>query len=273
MNPTREQVDRIADLELANYTASIAIAQVTPGLKVILEDDVIITASKAIPFPDANHACLLRATRQTTDNLISKIIEHFQSNNAPTTVFASPACTPADLPERLLRRGFVEQRAKDAWLVLDLLNFKIPSLSTNATIKQITQDETLAFAQVFLTAFEMDVDFAPRTAQYIQPGTSLPTTHHYIAWLDEQAIGTYSLIRHENFGIMGSVGVLQAHRKNGIAADLATEALTKAREHGVDTIIVQTTADTKLERLLRTRGFDRVFTRTCYILQGKASYR
>ncbi len=273
MNSTREQVGRIIDLELVNYSASIAIAQVTPGLQVTMRDDVIITTSDAFPFPDTNHACLLRATRQTADSLIAEIIDHFQSKNMPTTIFASPACAPSDLPERLLRRGFVEQRSKDAWLVLDLFNFQAPSLSTDATIERITQDQALAFAQVFLTAFEIDVDFAPSMAQFIQSGTSLPASRHYIAWLDDQAIGTCSMIRHGNFGIMGSVGVLRAHRKSGVAASLAIEAMAEAREHGVDTIIGQTTADTELERSLRASGFERVFTRTCYILQTRASHR
>ena len=192
----------------------------------------------------------------------------------PATIFCSPACTPADLPERLSRQGFIEQQSKDAWLVLDLLNFQAPPLpSTTVTIRPITQDEPLVFAQVFLTAFEMDVDFAPYMAQFIQPATSLSNTRHYLAWLDDQPIGTCSMVYNGNFGILGSSGVLRAHRKSGVATRLAVEAMTEAREHGVDTILVQTTADTGLERLLCASGFERVFTRTCYILQAKASHK
>ena len=100
MNPTKEQIDRIADLEWANYAATLATAQVTPGIDVIQRDDVIITSSEIFPSPDANHACLLRATPQTADDLIAEVVDCFKPKGLPTTI--SVSYTHLTLPTILL---------------------------------------------------------------------------------------------------------------------------------------------------------------------------
>ena len=259
--------ERIATLERVNYAATLPIAQVTPGLDIVLRDDVIITCSAAFPSPDTTHACLLRATPQTADGLIAEVVVYFQSKGLPTTVFVSPACTPPDLPARLERRGFVRQEMLEAWIVLDhLLDVELPPLSPKVAVKQITQEEALTFAQVFMAAFDMPVDFAPHMAQLLAPSIGLPGVYHTIALLDGQPVGIFSLLCYENYGIIGSGGVVPAHRRSGAAHNLVIQAGTEAQKRGIDTLIGQTAAGTPLERLLRISGFRSEFTRTCYAL-------
>ena len=103
-------IQRIADLEEANYAATLITAQVTPGLTVSLRDDVIMTTSETLPSPDTNHACRLKSTPQHIDSLLDEITEHFRARDRPTTIFVSPACTPANLGDLLRARGFLQQR-------------------------------------------------------------------------------------------------------------------------------------------------------------------
>ncbi len=267
MTLSKEQIDRIAKLEWANYAATLATAQVTPGLDVVLRDDVIITSSEIFPTPDANHACLLRATPETIDPLIAEVIDHFKPKGLPTTIFISPACTPADLPERLLKQGFEKHKDEEAWIVLDnLLDLEIPPPFPNITVTQLAQDQVLTFAEIFLSTFGMPLEFAPYLAQLLEPSLEQPGIHHYLALVNEQPAGIMSLLRHENFGVFGSAGVLPEYRKSGAATNLTIRVATDAKKHGVDTLMGQTKAGTPLERLLRISGFDKVFTRTCYTL-------
>jgi len=260
-------IERIAELEWANYAAILATAQVTPGLDLIMRDDVIITSSAASPIPDLNHACLLRATAETLDSLIAEIIQHFTSRGLPAAIYVSPACTPGDLPSRLLERGFVQQEEEEAWLAFDgLLSFELPPLPSKASIRRITPDEIPVFAEVFVRAFGMPADLAPYMAQVMQPSAGLPGIYHYLATVDGRPVGTCSLACYERFGILGSAGVLPAFRKRGAATGLVIRAMTEAQQQGVDTVILQTTADRPLERLLRISGFSRAFTRSCYVL-------
>jgi hypothetical protein len=259
--------ERIAILERANYAATLPIAQVTPGLDIVLRDDVIITSSEVFPAPDTTHACLLRATARTADDLIAEVVAYFQAKELPTTVFVSLACTPPDLPARLEDQGLVRQETLEAWMVLDhLQDVEVPPLSPEVAVRQIASEEALTFAQVFMAAFDMPVDFAPYMAQSLAPSIGLPGVYHTIALLGGQPVGTFSLLCYERFGIIGSAGVLPAHRRRGAAHNLAIQAAVQARVRGIDTLIAQTAAGTSLERLLRISGFQRAFTRTCYTL-------
>ncbi|HET89462.1 MAG TPA: N-acetyltransferase [Chloroflexi bacterium] len=260
-------VTRIAELEWANYAATQVTAQVTPGLDVTLREDVVITTSQVFPSPDANHACLLRTTPPAADGLIAEIVDHFQSQGLPPTIFLSPACTPADLAERLLARGFVRQEEEEAWVVLEnLRDFEIPALSLRVQVRPITADETLTYAQIFVAAFELPDEFAPYLAQLLAPSVGLPAVRHYLALLDGQPVGILSLLCYEGFGVIGSGGVLPAHRRSGAAFNLTIQAGREARERGIDTLMGQTAGGAPLERLLRISGFKTAFTRTCYTL-------
>jgi hypothetical protein len=259
--------ERIAILERVNYAATVPIAEVTPGLDIVLRDDVIITSSEVFSSPDTTHACLLRATPQTADALIAEVVDYFQSRGLPTTVFVSPACTPDDLPDRLERHEFVREEALESWIVLDhLLDMEIPPLSPKVVVRQITQEEALTFAQVFMAGFDMPVDYAPTMAQVLAPSISLPEVYHTIALLDGEPVGTFSLICYGKYGVIGSGAVVPAHRRSGAAHNLAIQAAAEAQARGIDTLISQTAAGTPLERLLRISGFRTEFTRTCYTL-------
>ncbi len=260
-------VTRIAELEWANYAATQITAQVTPGLDVILREDVIITTSAIFPSPDANHACLLRTAPSAADGLLDEIVDVFQPQGLPATIFLSPACAPADLAERLLARGFIRQEGEEAWVVLEnLLDFEIPALSPQAQVRTITPDEALTYAQIFMAAFEMPSEFAPYMAQLLTPSIGLPDVCHYLALLDGQPAGILSLLCYEGVGVIGSGGVLPEHRRGGAAFNLTIQAALDARERGIDILLGQTAAGTSLERLLRISGFKTAFTRTCYTL-------
>ena len=79
--------ERIAELEWANYAATLPVARVTLGLDITLKDDVVITLSEAFASSDTNHACLLRTTPQSADSLIAEVVGRFTSKGLPTTIF------------------------------------------------------------------------------------------------------------------------------------------------------------------------------------------
>jgi ribosomal protein S18 acetylase RimI-like enzyme len=258
--------EQIAELEWANYAATQAIAQVTPGLDLVMDEDVIITSSPVFPMPDANHACLLRATPETVDPLIDRIVTHFQSLELPVTVYISEACRPADMHKRLRKRGFSRQRGQEAWMVYDLGHMDIPPMPRRVDVRQIGGDQALTMAEVFMESFGLPEEFAPLMAQLLEPSIDLPEVHQYIAFVDQQPAGVCSLLRYGRFAVLGSAGVRPAFRGSRTATALTIRAMGDAQRHDVDTVMLQTTANTTLERLLRISGFRRAFTRTCYTL-------
>jgi N-acetylglutamate synthase-like GNAT family acetyltransferase len=99
-----------------------------------------------------------------------------------------------------------------------------------------------------------------------EPSINLPTIRHYLAWLDGQAVGTASLVYHGNIGVLGGVGVIPAYRTTKTVINLVLRVFADAQKQDIDTILLQTTAATSLERLLHIHGFRRAFTRVAYSL-------
>lgn len=259
---------RVAELEWANYAATSAVARAIPDYHITMRPDLILSLSQAFPLPDVNHACLLRTTPEDADGLIAEIVDTFHSCGMPATVFLSPACAPPDLPERLTTRGFVRQEGAETWLVVDNLSVvPIPPLRPDVTVRRLTADEAMTFATIFLAAFDLPSELAPYMAQMLAPSIGLPTVHHYVALSSGQPVGVCTLLTYERFGVLGSAGVLPAHRFAGAAQNLAIQSAADAQAQGIQTLIVQTQADTWIERLLTAYGFVRAFTRVGYALQ------
>jgi len=232
-----------------------------------MREEVILMASQMLPLPDANHACRLRCSPQRAEELIEEIGTYYAARGLPATVYTSPACTPADLGERLTAHGYLRQEGLEAWLVLDsVARLPLPAAPAGVSVRRIEAGEAATFAQVFLAAFEMPLVFAPVLADYLEPSLSLPGSVHYLAEVDGTPVGTLSLLTDQSIGILGSAGVLPTHRRRRALTALAVAALGEARRRGVETLIVQTSADTPLERFLRISGFRRAFTRACYVL-------
>jgi hypothetical protein len=257
----------VTTLERINYEATLPMAQATPGLDLHLRDDVIITSSDIFPFPDTTHACWLRATPQTVDNLINEVINYFKGKGLPPTIFISPACTPADLTERLLQQGFTRQEGEEAWLTLnDLPHLEIPAAASTIAVRCIDPTEALTFSNIFMTAFDLPLEFAPAMAQLLTPSLNLPGVYHYLALCEEQPVGICSLICYQKVGILGSAGVIPQQRGSKAIFNLIVQAMRQAQQQGVETLLLQTAAGTPLERLLRISGFKRAFTRIGYTL-------
>ncbi len=260
-------VERIAELERINYLAAQPAAEITPGLTQIMRDDVILTSSVMFPAPDTTHACLLQATPETASALIDEVGAYFRDQDLTPTIFLSPACTPGDLSERLLRQGFVRRDEEESWMVLpDIADFRIFPPSPQIDVRRIDKSEAETFATVFLTAFDMPVDYAPGLAQLIEPSVNLPGMYHYIAFVEEEPVGVCSLIVCQDVGIIGSAGIVPIRRGGKILNNLAFAVREEGRRHGVKTGLLQTTAGGMFERFLRISGFKRAFTRVCYML-------
>jgi GNAT superfamily N-acetyltransferase len=260
-------LEDIAALEWQNYAAAQPMVAVTPGVELTLRDDVILTSSQVFPTPDANHACLLRATRETAPALITEVVEYFTSMELPPTIFVSPACTPENLPDLLVAQGFVRQKEQEAWMVLEQGDDLVRSApSARVEVHSIDKCEAMTFASVFVKAFGMPEEYAAPMAEVVVPSIGLPGMFHYVATFDGQPLGVCTLICHEELAIFGSVGIIPSLRGLKVLSGLIAHAYTDAYAWGFKRALIQTTAGGLLERFARITGLKTYFTRTCYTL-------
>lgn len=264
---TKVTLEAMAALEWLNYAAMQPMVAVTPGVELILRDDVIITSSQVFPTPDTNHACLLRASRETAPALIVEVVEHFASRELLPTVFVSPACTPEDLPELLAARGFVRQKEREAWMVLERGEDLVRSApSARVEVHSIDQNEAMTFAGVFLKAFGMPEEYAAPMAEVLSPSIGLPGMYHYVAAFDGEPLGVCTLICHDELAIFGSVGIVATLRGLKVLSGLIAHAYADGEAWGCKRALIQTSAGGALERFARITGLKTYFTRTCYTL-------
>ncbi len=264
---TEVNLEKVADIERQNYIAMQPMVDVTPGVELILRDDVIITSSQVFPTPDANHACLLHTREDKAADLVTEVIAHFQSRDVSPTVFVSPACTPEYLPDILLAQGFARQKAQEAWMILEKLGDLVQSEKpAKVDVHSIDRGEALTFAEVFMKAFGMPETYAPYMAQVLEPSIGLPGMFHYIATFKGQPTGVCTLICHQDLAVVGSAGVVSRLRGLRVLSGLTAKVYADALAQGCRRALLQTTAGAPFERFLRIAGFRTYFTRTCYTM-------
>lgn len=244
------------------------LSSVMPGMEAILRDDLVLIYSQDYPSLDINRAFLLRQTPEKIDGLIDEVVSYFKDKGLPTTIMVSPACTPADLPERLLKRGFVRQEPDECWLVLEhLQQARIPKTDPKIIVKPVKLEDIELFAQTMVAAYEMTPDWVPMLAKVLEPSINQPNIKHYIAFINEKPVATMTTMIHKEYVVVGSGGVLPEHRGTGLVYNLAVIVLSQAKDDGADTILGQTTVGPMFERFLRICGFKQAFKRQGFVLE------
>ena len=259
---------KIVDYEKVLPLIMKPLAGIMPGLDVILRDDLALIYTADYPSPDANQAFLLRATEKTAEALIDEVTEYYQTREMQPAIYISPACTPADLPKRLLKRGFIKQEPDESWLMYEhLQTAKIVNWDPKIVVHQIDKSEVGLFAEVMASAYEMSAEWVPMLVNSLEPSIGQPNFHHFLAFIEQEPLATLSLMCQKDYAIIGSAGVVPQHRGTSIMYNLTANVMFgQARQKGVDTILLQTTLGPIFERFLRICGYKLAFRRTGYIL-------
>jgi hypothetical protein len=260
---------KIAELELIIPTVAQGLAEVVPGVEVLLRDDIVILSSHSFPSADINRAYLFRATPDHVDVLIDEVVDFFRARDLPAIIMVSPACTPGDLPQRLESCGFVRQELDEAWMILEgLQKVRIPKIDKTVIVKRVeNRGDVETFAKVMTGAYDMPVDWTPFLAQMLEPTLSVPGFEHYLAFVKGVPAATLTLMRHGQYVTIGSGGVLPEYRGTRTIYNTAVDVIAEAKRDGVETVVGQTSLGPKFERYLRIGGFKLAFRRTEYKLE------
>lgn len=261
-------IQKIIELENVMPKCVQALSSVMPGVQTILRDDLVLISSKDYPSLDTNHACLLRETPEKIDCLIDEVVTFFKERDLPATIMISPACTPADIPQRLLQRGFVKQEPDECWLIMEhIQNAKVPRTDPKVVVKEVSKEDAGLFAETMVAAYEMAPEWVPMLANALEPSIGQPNINHYLAYIDQKPVATVTTMQYEEYVTIGSGGVLPRYRGSHLIYNVSVVALARARDKGADTILGQTTVGPMFERFLRICGFKQAFRRQGYVLE------
>ncbi|HSJ54395.1 MAG TPA: GNAT family N-acetyltransferase [Anaerolineae bacterium] len=257
----------VAALERANYASMSGLVAATPGSDLLVRDDVTLIRSLLFPMADMNHACLLCPSPERAEPLLDEIIRYFRRRRLPVNVCLSPACSPADLPERLLSRGFRRREPPEAWLTLDLYpDWQPPPLaSAGVACRRVGEGNARGFARVYLAAFGLPALLAPVAALLLRRSLRLPSMHYYVALVEDRPAGVCLWHCHGEIACLGAVGVLPAYRGHRVATSVVIRAAEEAAQQGMGLMMTQT-LHPRLADVLQGHGFRQAFVRTYYAL-------
>lgn len=257
----------IAHLEQVNYLAQQAVVDATPGMDLVIRDDVILATSAIFPTADANHACGFQTTHDAIDGLLDEVLATYQAMGMPVHIYVSPANQPSDLTDRLLAHGFEKQDDDEAWLICDdFSRIWARAMAWQVDVEAITSDRAFEFAHTFALAFDLPTEMAQPLADLLLPSMSLDTMHHFMATIGGQAAGTITLLTYGQYGIVGSMGTVPGRRNTWAMIALGHAVVQKANELGLKTLMLQTAAKGRLCQFLKRNGFYEAFQRYHYML-------
>ena len=260
---------KIAELESIIPTVAQGLVEAVPGVEVVRRDDIVILSSQSFPAADINRAYLFRTTPDRADALIDEVVGFFKARELPACIMVSPACTPADLPQRLEARGFVPQETDEAWMMLEeLQKVRVPKIYRSVTVKRVeNKADVEAFAKVMTGAYDMPSDWSSFLAQVLEPTLTVPGFAHYLAFVKDVPAATLTLMRHGPYATIGSGGVLPEYRGTRTIYNMAVDVISEAKRDSVETVVGQTSLGPKFERYMRIGGFKLAFRRTEYKLE------
>jgi len=255
------------EVEWSNYARSAYFATVVPGVEVRVSSEVVMVTDPLVPLVDGNHAAMLNTTPDQADDLIERIIRHYQERSLTPTVVLSPSCSPDDLDQRLIAHGFKLSGDPEYWLALTdgsaIESLKFP---IDIEVHEIEQGELTEFCQIMAASFEMPDEMIPILYHNFSFVNELPGIHNYLACVNKKPVGCGSLFSYAGFSSFGSTGVLPEVRDYGIGYALYAHGYQDWKKDGTKMFLIQTLVP-GLDRKLRQVGCQRLFTRSYYALE------
>jgi GNAT superfamily N-acetyltransferase len=231
-NPTEtELVNAVHE----NLYALFRSMHILPGSEVAESDT--ISYHHAFPTnPMFKGAWRTRLPVEEVEATIDETLEWFDQRKAPSIFWwTDPQTQPADLAERLLKRGFDGNFPGEPGMVADLfaLNQDV-RMPPGLTIQQTVDQKTLLdWRNVFTAAYEMPE--AGGQAWYdatLQAGLERAPWKMYVAYLGEKAVATSMLFNGAGVSGVYAVGTLPNERGKGFGAAITLKPLLDVRQQG-----------------------------------------
>jgi ribosomal protein S18 acetylase RimI-like enzyme len=171
-----------------------------------------------------------------TDTAIEAALDWFDQRHAPSILWwTGPQTQPADLAERLLRRGFDGDLVGETGMGIELQHLhEISAPPIDLTIQLATERKTLTdWGTVFASAFDAPVSAGKAWGEAtLSAGAHRAPWQLFIGYLDGQPVASSMIFNAA--GVVGvyAVGVIPAARGRGLGSAITLRPLLQARALG-----------------------------------------
>jgi GNAT superfamily N-acetyltransferase len=215
-----------------------------------------------------NRALGLGIGRAATDEALDEIRAFFGRHSVSYGITLTPDAEPADLPERLVHRGFARGYA---WQKFKRDTGDVAPASTDLSIERIGPDRAAAFGDVFTRAYG-----TPRVVQpLVERLPSLRGWHCFVAFSGDEPAATGALYVTGDVGWLGVAGTLPEHRGRGAQSAIVAARIETARRAGCTVVVTETgvpaggNAGASYRNLVRA-GFAPAYVRENYLSAADA---
>jgi hypothetical protein len=230
----------LADFSLASMTAAIEanlfalFEQLHTWPRVELHRDAAYTWTLSqLPFPLFNSVVGAKLEAASADAAIDARMSDCAERNVPMLWWTGPSTTPADLGERLERRGFLLEPA--IGMVADIEHVNSQPGQSVIDVEPVADPGRLAaWSTVLCTAFGAPPAFGEAFADLataIGLGPASPL-RHFLGRLDGEPVATCSLFLGAGVAGIYDVGTLPERRHRGVGAAITRAAIAAAAASG-----------------------------------------
>jgi len=231
-----DETERLA-LVRANQRAYYDHAARPPLAEVRDDDEIGWFCSGSRSF--FNSVGLLRATPARADALIEEAIAHFATAGARRFAWrVGPEDRPADLPDRLLSRGF---RRIDVGPMMTLdLRFLDEGAADGPLVVHRVADTRSAedWASVVLPSFGLSAAEAERHARWLQVLGFEGPSRSFVGYREGEAVSSAQSFLHEGVAGLYWVATTPAERRKGFGRQITAAALRDAAHLGASVAVL-----------------------------------
>ncbi len=209
-----------------------------------------------------NEVVLSQVDEADAERVIDEVIAEYAAAGQPVKWCVGPWTRPADLGERLARRGFRGWGTRG--MVCDtILDLGSPPA---VTVEEVGEDDLEAYLRVMMRGWSMPeahVALERRMHLDAMRGTSR-VAHFFVARAEGEPLGTAWLVHRGDYGYLVGAQVLEHARGRGLYRALMAARLAHLRERGIGLAVTQAREATSAP-ILDKLGLETVFRGHCWV--------
>lgn len=196
-----------------------------------------------LPFPLFNSVVRARLDEHRADAAIEARIHECTDRNVPMLWWTGPSTTPADLGERLERRGFLLEPALG--MAGDIHYITAQPAGVAIRVEPVRDAAALVtWSRVLCQAFGAPQPFGDAFADLASAIGLGPSSRfrHFLGYLNHEPVATCSLFLGAGVAGLYDVGTLPERRRRGVATAITRAAITEAAASGYRMAVLQSSA-------------------------------
>lgn len=230
-----------------------------------------MTQFPGVDFFEFNKAGLTRLQEEQAEKSITEMIKFFQTKGSKSFGWiVGPLTTPTILPNYLKKHNFeIEESAWGMYLPIDS-SLEVSELRgltiREATLEDVENENVQEMMEKAYGLPEGSAKLMVDLFKIYQKETKLAT---YIAYDGEKpvAFGNLVLIPGTKGGLLAGAATLQEYRGRGIYSNMLKRRKEKAREFGIEYLVIQANAETSAP-IAKKHGFEKTCDLDLWVYKG-----